>query len=147
MTRTKTMGRDITHNSAVFTHTPVPAHLCEQVCQAVLRERQRQARLRFIISSLCGTSSLVGLVFALPALLHAAQNSGFVSYSSLLLTDTQVALSHTNLFLVPVLEALPGIETITTLFLLSVFLVSVQSLVRSMSCRPFAFITPLIINS
>lgn len=125
------------HISSLFPRESVPAHLCEQICQAITRERIRRERMRLIVSSLCGTSSLAGLVFALPALMQAASASGFLSYSQLLVTDSDFVFANVRTFVLPLLEALPGVEVSITLFLVAVFLVSVKNFVYSLAYKPF----------
>lgn len=132
------MGSTNKYIYSTISRTSVPAHLCEQICQTIARERVRRERTRLIVSSLCGTSSLAGLVFALPALLQAASTSGFVTYSQLLISDTDLAVTNIRTFIVPVLEALPGIEVLLTLFLIAVFLVSFRTIASSLHYKPLA---------
>lgn len=145
--RTKGMGGEKSYISTAFVHTPVPAYLCEQICQAVQRERMRRERLRFIFSSLCGTSSLVGLVFVLPALGSAASSSGFISYFKLLLTDSDLVTGHLSIFFVPMLEALPAVQVIAALFLIAVLLVSAKNLICSIKYTSFTFNHPTLTHA
>ncbi len=133
------MGRTSQQIFSPTARETVPAHLCEQICSTIARERIRRERMRLAVSSLFGTSSLAGLVFALPALMSAASASGFVSYSQLLLTDTDFAATNIRAFIIPVLEALPGVEVMITLFLIAVFLVSLRNFARSLYYKPLAF--------
>jgi hypothetical protein len=114
-----------------------PVYLCERIYLAILRERERESLLwqrgRVIISSLSGISSLVGLMFALPALMSAATASGFSTFASLFVSDSDLVVSHFSSFGLSLLEALPGFEVTLTLFLLTVFLVSLQNFVRGLS--------------
>ena len=110
-----------------------PAYLCERILGAVQTEHARVQRVRLVNSSLAGTSSLVGLVFAIPALINAASVSGFNSFASLLVSDSDLIRTHMGAFMYPLLEALPGLEVTVTLFLLAVFLVSLQNFVRGIS--------------
>ena len=70
----------------------VPVYLCEQICQALSQERMRRERMRLMLSSLSGASSIAGLAFSIPALSHAAVTSGFTSYAPLLMSDHDLAL-------------------------------------------------------
>jgi hypothetical protein len=111
----------------------VPVNLCEQICQALSQERVRRERVRLVVSSLLGASSIAGLAFSIPALSHAAVATGFTSYAPLLMSDHDLVFSNLKLFLMPVLETLPGPETTLTLFLIAVFLGSVKNFACSVA--------------
>jgi hypothetical protein len=72
-------------------------------------------------------------MLALPALIRAATASGFSTFASLFISDSDLVTSHLGTFGLTLLEALPGVEVTLTLFLLSVFLVSLQNFVRSIA--------------
>ena len=133
------MGKSYEQLFKVIPRESVPAYLCERICEAILRERERHSlygeRARLIISSLSGISSLVGLMFALPALMAAATASGFSTFAGLFVSDSDLLAAHFNTFGLSLLEALPGFEVTVTLFLLAVFLVSLKNFVQSVS-RP-----------
>ncbi len=81
------MGSNFEHLFQVLPRETAPSYLCERIEKAVLRERERSERARLVISSLTGTSSLVGLVFfALPALVNPATTAGFNLLFELILT-------------------------------------------------------------
>jgi hypothetical protein len=109
-----------------------PSYLCERILSVVALEHTRQRRVRLVVSSFSGASSLVALAFAVPALIHAASVTGFNSYASLFMTDSDVMTSHFSTFALSIMEALPGFEVTVTLFLLAVFLVSLQNFVRNL---------------
>jgi len=119
-----------------------PSYLCERILQSVAQAHTRQRQVRLVVSSFCGASSLVALAFAVPALLSAASVTGFSSFASLLLSDNDVMISHFSSFALSLLEALPGVEVTVTLFLLAVFLVSLQNFVRSVGSSEFHFRKP-----
>ena len=127
------MGSNYKELFQALPQEPVPAYLCERILDAVQTEHTRVQRVRLVISSLAGTGSLVGLVFAIPALIRAASVTGFSSFASLLVSDNDLISSHLGAFAYPLLEALPGFEVTVTLFLLAVFLVSLQNFVRGIS--------------
>ena len=131
------MGSNYENLFQVLPQEIAPAHLCERIEQAVLRERERHERTRLVVSSLTLTSSILGLVFALPALMHAANTSGFNTFASLMITDGDLVTTHFSMFGLSLLEALPGLETTVTLFLLSVFLVSLKNFVQSIFYTSF----------
>ncbi|MBA3789316.1 hypothetical protein H0X32_02895 [Patescibacteria group bacterium] len=106
-----------------------PTYLCERILRVVEQERTRQRQVRFVISSFSGASSFVGLVLAIPVLMHAASLRGFSSFASLLVSDGDLLSSHLSSFALPLAEALPGVEVTFTLFLLAVFLASLKSFV------------------
>jgi hypothetical protein len=107
-----------------------PEYLCERILMAIERERVRQGRARLAISSLSGISSLVGLVFALPALFRAADTTGFSSYAPLMISDSDIFVSHFSTFAASLLETLPGFEVTLTLVLFAVLLVSFKNIVQ-----------------
>ncbi len=131
--RIEDMGNNYQRLFQVIPQETVPDYLCERIVGAVLRERERYERSRLVISSLFGASSLVGLVFALPALMAAAATSWFSTFASLLISDNDLIVSHFNSFALSLLEALPGFEVTITLLLLAVFLVSFQNFVLGLS--------------
>jgi hypothetical protein len=118
-----------------------PQYLCERILLAVERERVRQARTRLAVSSLSGMSSLVGLVFALPALFRAADTTGFSTYAPLLISDSDMITTHFSTFVSPLLETLPGFEVTITLFLLAVLLVSFKNMVQGSLQAHLSFFT------
>ena len=126
------MGSNYKELFQALPQEPVPAYLCERILGAVQMEHARVQRVRLVISSLAGTSSLMGLVFAIPALIRAASVTGFSSFASLLVSDNDLISSHLGAFAYPLLEVLPGFEVTVTLFLLAVFLVSLRNFVRGM---------------
>ena len=121
----------------VLPQESIPTYLCERICGAILRERERNSilweRTRLITSSLSGISSLVGLMFALPALMTASSTTGFSTFAGLFVSDSDLLFSHFSTFGLSLLEALPGFEVTITLLLLAVLLVSVQNFVRSLT--------------
>jgi hypothetical protein len=127
------MGTDYEQLLKVLPQEIMPAYLCERICEAILHERARHERTRLVFSSLTGISSLVGLMLALPALVSAASASGFSTFASLFISDQDLILSHFSSFGLTLLEALPGFEVTVTLFLLAVFLVSLQNFVRGIT--------------
>ncbi|MDR3546736.1 MAG: hypothetical protein P4M11_00420 [Candidatus Pacebacteria bacterium] len=133
MTRITAMGSNYKQLFQALPEESVPSYLCERILGAVQKEHARQQRVRLVISSLAGTGSLVGLVFAIPALIRAASVTGFSSFASLLVSDGDFITSHFGSFIYPLLEALPGFEVTVTLFLLAVFLVSLRNFVRGIS--------------
>lgn len=133
MLRIESMGNNYDRLFQALPRETVPEYLCERIYRAVLRERERYERARLVISSLFGASSLVGLVFAFPALLNAAATSGFSTFASLLISDNDLLVSHFSTFAYSLLEALPGFEVTITLFLVAVFLVSLQNFVLGLS--------------
>ena len=137
------MGTNYDRLFKVLSHDSIPTYLCERICEAIVRERERSTllreRTRFITSSLSGISSLVGLMFALPALLRAADVSGFSTFAGLFMTDGDVLATHLNTFALSLVEAFPGFEVTVTLFLVAVFLVSLHNFVRSISSTPLFF--------
>jgi hypothetical protein len=130
------MGSNYKQLFQALPQEPVPTYLCERILGAVQQEHTRIQRVRLVISSLAGTGSLVGLVFAIPALIRAASVTGFSSFASLLVSDSDLFTSHHGAFVYPLLEALPGFEVTVTLFLLAVFLVSLRNFVRGISTIP-----------
>jgi hypothetical protein len=141
--RIHTMGTSYERFFQVLTRDSQPAYLCERICEAISRERERvslqRERTRLIVSSLTSISSLTGLMFALPALMHAAAVSGFSTFASLFITDNDLLVSHFGTFGMSLIEALPGFEVTITLFLLSVFLVSLQNFVTSLAGSHITF--------
>ena len=135
--RIEDMGKSYEQLFKVIPQESMPAYLCERICKAILRERERHSlygeRARLVISSLSGISSLVGLMFALPALMIAASATGFSTFAGLFISDSDLLVSHFSTFGLSLLEALPGFETSITLFLLAVFLVSLKNFVQSLS--------------
>jgi hypothetical protein len=130
------MGSNYKQLLQALPQEPVPTYLCERILGAVQQEHARIQRARLVISSLAGTGSLVGLVFAIPALIRASSVTGFSSFASLLVSDGDLFTSHLGTFLYPLIEALPGFEVTVTLFLLAVFLVSLRNFVRGISTTP-----------
>lgn len=137
------MGTNYERLFQVITHEPMPTYLCERICEAIVRERERSAlfweRSRLITSSLSGISSLVGLMFALPALLHALITTGFSALAGLFITDSDVLAQHISTFGLSLVEALPGFEVTLTLFLVAVLLVSVQNFAKSLNIQRLFF--------
>ncbi len=125
------MGSNYEQLFHILTPEAPPAYLCERILVAVGHERVRRGRTQLFISSLTGISSLAGLMFALPGLLRAADATGFSSYLPLMISDSDVISSQAGTFFSTLLAALPGFEVTLTLFLLSVFLVSVKSIVQN----------------
>lgn len=111
----------------------IPAELEERVYRSLRAYRARSERMRLVWSSFAGVLAAAGLTFAIPALASAASASGFVNYLALFLSDSDLAFSHAGLFLLPVLEALPGPEATLTLFLLATLLVAGRNVIRSMA--------------
>lgn len=135
--RIENMGSDYERLFKLIPQDSMPAYLCERICESILRERDRNSilwdRARLIISSLTGASSLAGLAFALPALMAASAANGFSTFAGLFISDSDVLVSHFSTFGMSLLETLPGFEVTVTLFLVAVFLVSLQNFVRSLS--------------
>jgi hypothetical protein len=141
------MGRESNQLLQAFSHEQCPSYLCERICQALVRERERTARTRLVFSSLSGISSLAGLMFALPALLSAASTTGFTSFASLMVSDSDLVTSHFSTFGMSLLEALPGFEVTITLLLVAILLVSLRTVVQSfisahvLAPRQLSFVT------
>ncbi len=135
--RIRDMGTNFDRLFQALPQESQPNYLCERIYLAILSERERNSRMweraRIIISSLSSISSLVGLMFALPALIQAATESGFSTFASLFITDSDLVVNHFNSFGLSLLEALPGFEITLTLFLVAVFLVSLQTIARGLS--------------
>ena len=136
------MGSNYERLFKVLQQDSMPTYLCERIYDAILQERDRNSilweRRRLILSSLTGASSFVGLVFALPALINAASATGFATFAGLFMSDGDVLMSHFGSFGTSLLETLPGAETSLTLFLVAVFLVSLQNFVRGLFYKPQA---------
>lgn len=114
-------------------HEQVPVELYGRVMAQVGRARTRAARIRIAFASLGIGASLAGSFIAIRATLEAAAASGFTSYASLALTDTSVIALHAQAFAFTLVETLPGVQVAFALFGLSVLLVSMRSLIRSLS--------------
>jgi hypothetical protein len=127
------MGSNHEQLFEVLPQNSLPGYLCERICLAIQRERDKrilfEERSRLIVSSLTGTSSLVGLCVALPALLRAAAENNFTTIASLFISDSDLIASHFSTFMLSLIEAIPGFEVMATLFLLAVFLVSLQNFI------------------
>ncbi len=126
------MGRKYEQLFEVLPQDSLPSYLCERICTAIQRERAQRSlyreRTRLMVSSLTGISSLAGLMFALPALMHAAMLDNFPTIASLFISDGDLVADHFSTFMLSLIEAIPGFEVTVTLFLLAVFLVSLQNL-------------------
>jgi hypothetical protein len=131
--RIQHMGTNYEQLLQALPRETMPAYLCERICEAILHERERHERTRLVFSSLTGISSLAGLMLALPALIAASRASGFSSFASLFISDSDLIMAHFSTFGLSLLEALPGFEVTITLFLLAVFLVSLQNFVRGLT--------------
>ena len=138
------MGSNYERLFKVLQQNSMPTYLCERICDAILQERDRNSilweRRRLILSSLTGASSFVGLVFALPALVNAATQTGFATFAGLFMSDGDVLVSHFGSFGTSLLETLPGPETMITLFLVAVFLVSLQNFIRGLFYQPHTLV-------
>jgi hypothetical protein len=146
------MGKNYEQLLRAVPQEPLPAYLCERICEAILRERERRFQLwersQLVISSLTGISSLAGLMFALPALVNAATVTGFSTFASLFISDSDLLVSHFNTFFLSLLEAVPGFEVTVTLFLLAVFLVSLRNFVMTLvSLKPLSAKSPTSFSS
>ncbi len=138
------MGSNYERLFKVLPQDSMPTYLCERICDAILQERDHRIlsrsnfreRTRLILSSLTGASSLVGLVFALPALVSAASATGFATFAGLFMSDGDVLASHLGSFGTSLLETVPGPETMLTLFLVAVFLVSLQNFIGGLFYQP-----------
>ena len=138
------MGSNYERLFKVLEQNSMPTYLCERICDAILLERDQRIlfrsnfreRTRLIVSSLTGASSFVGLVFALPALVKAASDTGFSTFASLFMSDGDVLANHLSSFGVSLLETLPGPETTLTLFLVAIFLVSLQNFISGLFYKP-----------
>jgi len=127
------MGTSYEQLFKVLPQESMPAYLCERICGAILRERERHERTRLVFSSLTGIASLAGLILSLPALVSASSASGFSTFASLFISDSDLVSAHLSTFGLTLLEALPGFEVSVTLLLLSIFLVSLQNFVRGLT--------------
>jgi hypothetical protein len=131
--RIEDMGRKFEQLFEVLPQDSLPAYLCERICMAILREREKRSlyreRARLFVSSLTGISSLAGLIVALPALMRAADANNFSTIAGLFVSDSDVLASHFSTFMLSLVEAIPGFEVMVTLFLLAVFLVSLQNFI------------------
>ena len=116
--RIKAMGTNYERLFQVLPQESAPAYLCERIFEAILRERDRNSilweRSRLVFSSLTGAGSLWGLAFALPALMRASDASGFTTFASLFVSDSDLLASHFSTFALSLLEALPGLEVTVT---------------------------------
>jgi hypothetical protein len=138
------MGSNYERLFKVLQQDSMPTYLCERICDAILQERDHRTlyrsnfreRARLILSSLTGASSLVGLVFYLPALVNAASATGFATFVGLFMSDGDVLATHLGTFGTSLLETLPGTETMMTLFLIAVFLVSLQNFIHGLFYQP-----------
>jgi hypothetical protein len=131
--RIEHMGRKIEQLFEVLPQDSLPSYLCERICLAIQREREKRSlyreRARLMISSLTTAGSFVGLAFALPALMRAAEARNFSTIAGLFVSDSDVLTSHFSTFVLSLIEATPGFEVMVTLFLLAVFLVSLQNFI------------------
>jgi hypothetical protein len=133
--RIESMGSNYKRLFQALPPVAVPEYLGERIHQAVLRERERREHVRLAVSSLSGAGSLVGLAFALPALLNAAVATGFSTFASLVISDTSLVAGNFNAFVLSLLSAVPGLEVTATLFFTAAFLVSLKTLLEGLS-RP-----------
>ncbi len=133
------MGRNYEELFRALPQEQLPTYLCERICLALERERERHARTRLVLSSLSGISSIAGLMFAIPALVRAASATGFTSYAPLLISDTDLISSHLGVFALSLLQAFPGVEVTVTLFLIAVLLVSIKNFVQGIVLAHLSF--------
>lgn len=108
----------------------LPEGLSARVADALTLMRARRARMQHAVRMLsAGLSfaSFAGLFFSVQAFLQAATASGFTSYASLLVSDSNVIFAHLDLFFDGLAESIPAIESTLVLALVAVFLVSLRS--------------------
>ena len=130
--RIEDMGSDY---ERLFKTLPVqipPTYLCERVVGGIARDVSLRRRERLVLFSLSGVASGLGFLATLPLLVNAATASGFNAYASLAVSDSGIVTSHFSTFALSLLEALPGPETALALFLVSVFLVSLRNIARTL---------------
>jgi len=125
------MGREYERLFGALPQINAPAYLCERVLDAVSRERVRLARTRLVFSSCTALLSLFGVALAGQALAAAAISSGFLSYASLLVSDSGAVWTNGQSFAYTLLESLPGVEVMFTLALLAVLIQSLRVMIAS----------------
>ena len=123
------MGREYERLFGALPQDSAPAYLCERVFGAIQRERMRMVRMRLVFSSCTGALSLAGFILAGKALLSAMTASGFLTYASLALSDSGTVMSTSHIYLLTLLESLPGPEVIVSLALLAVLIQSLRVLI------------------
>ncbi len=104
--------------------------LTENVWRAVAEEEKSVTRIKLYAFSALGLLSLAGLIYALQALLNEFTKSGFFEYSSLIFSNSTLALSNWKELSFSMAESLPAVSIIFTLSVLFILFVSLKHLMR-----------------
>jgi hypothetical protein len=102
-----------------------------KIIKRLRREEQILAIKKVVLFSIIFSSSLAGLVSAGKALIAELQNSGAISFLSLIFSDFDLVKTYWQSFCLTVLQALPAISIALCLIILVVVLQSVKMIFKN----------------
>ncbi|MDP2705529.1 MAG: hypothetical protein U1D31_03550 [Patescibacteria group bacterium] len=109
----------------------VPQRLKANILLDIRKEERRVAQ-RYLLWSLVVTPvSAVGIIFSIQSLIAQLHQSSFYSYFSLLFSDTDIVLAHSQEFALSLLESLPFMGITVSLVAIVALLVSIKVFARN----------------
>jgi hypothetical protein len=112
----------------LFSHlgdVPTPDGLAHAVVARVAFERKRSVQRRRVLFGGLSLTSLVAFVPTISMLMQDVASTGFLQYSTLLLSDSSIVLRYGTTFALSLAETLPIVSTSLLLALTSLFIWSV----------------------
>lgn len=132
----------------LFTHLvppELPDGLFAKIMSRINNEKRQLARKRLVfIFSLFGlVGSLAAFIPTLNLVKDGFVSSGFITFFSLLFSDSEIVLVYWQSFMMSLLESLPVVSIVVLLAIVLVFLESLRFLARN---ARFVFKPSIIIN-
>lgn len=112
-----------TYMTNVLMYNPPPDLVSRSLSRISLLQKNILLRRRIIIGTLCTLGLVPGLATFGYRSYEAAGHSGFLSYMSLLFTDTRMVVSNFREFLFSLLETLPILDPL--IFMLGLLIVMI----------------------
>jgi hypothetical protein len=126
--RTPSVGSEYERLFSMLSSEPAPSYLCEQVLGQIRERRVQRARVRLVAASLVLASSAILTGYASLLVWQGAANSGFLSYLTLIVTDSGTIAAHLSAFSLTLLESLPTVGLMVLFIALAAFLTSLRTL-------------------
>ena len=108
-----------------------PEGLCKKIIDRIHKEQRLLILRRTLLFSALTVFSIVSFAPAYAMLSSEASNTGFSNLSSFIFSDSSAVLAYWNSFSLALLETLPAVSLSLFLFVLIVFLHSLNSLIKN----------------
>lgn len=129
--RISSMEQEYERLFKTLTPREAPAKLYGRTMHAVMQTRIASLRTKRIASFVIGAMSFVGVILTSTTLAQAAQASGFLSYVSLLFSDSSVVFSVGKIYLWTLMESIPTPQLIVSFALLAILIQSIRVLLQT----------------